>query len=95
MEEDTALNDHIPLQVEALDKPSGLSGPVSSPVQFSSIQGLSRVQLFVTPCTAAHQASLSITNFQSLPTESLTCKKGVITYLPTLKSSSVHRLISA
>ena len=33
-----------------------------SSVQFS----LSRVQLFVTPWTAAHQASLSITNFQSL-----------------------------
>ena len=36
VEEDTALNDHFPLQVEALDKPSGLSGPVSSPVQFNS-----------------------------------------------------------
>ena len=32
----------------------------------SSIQSLSRVQLFVTPWTAACQASLSITNFQSL-----------------------------
>ena len=35
-------------------------------VQFSSVQLLSRVQLFVTPWTAAHQASLSITNCQSL-----------------------------
>ena len=35
--------------------------------QFSSVQSLSRVQLFVTPWTAAHQASLSITNSQSLP----------------------------
>ena len=34
--------------------------------QFSSVQLLSRVQLFVTPWTAAHQASLSITNSQSL-----------------------------
>ena len=33
------------------------------PVQFSS---LSRVQLFATPWTAVHQASLSITNSQSL-----------------------------
>ena len=32
----------------------------------SSVQSLSRVQLFVTPWTAAHQASLSITNSQSL-----------------------------
>jgi len=36
-------------------------------VMFSqSVQSLSCVQLFVTPWTAAHQASLSITNFQSL-----------------------------
>ena len=35
-------------------------------VQFSSIQSLSNVQLFVTPWTAAHQASLSITNSWSL-----------------------------
>ena len=32
-----------------------------------SVQLLSRVQLFVTPWTAAHQASLSITNSWSLP----------------------------
>ena len=30
------------------------------------VQSLSRVQLFETPCTAAHQASLSITNSQNL-----------------------------
>ena len=35
-------------------------------VQFSSVQSLSCVQLFVTPWTAAHQASLSIANSQSL-----------------------------
>ena len=34
-------------------------------VQFSSVQSLSRVQLFVTPCIAACQASLSITNSRS------------------------------
>ena len=33
--------------------------------QFSSVQALSRVQLFVTPWIAALQASLSITNSQS------------------------------
>ena len=33
---------------------------------FSSVQSLSRVRLFVTPWTAAHQASLSITNSRSL-----------------------------
>ena len=36
-------------------------------VQFSSVQSLSRVQLFATPCTTACQASLSITNSQSSP----------------------------
>ena len=35
-------------------------------VQFSSVQLLSRVRLFATPWIAAHQASLSITNSQSL-----------------------------
>ena len=37
-------------------------------VQFSSVQWLSRVQLFATPWTAACLASLSITNSQSPPT---------------------------
>ena len=36
-------------------------------IQFSSVQSLSRVQPFETPWTAAHQASLSVTNSQSLP----------------------------
>ena len=35
--------------------------------QFSSVQSLSRVQLFVTPWTVARQASLSITNSWSPP----------------------------
>ena len=34
--------------------------------QFSSVQLLSHVQLFVTPWTAAHKASLSITNSRNL-----------------------------
>ena len=34
---------------------------------FSSVQSPSRVRLFVTPWTAAHHASLSITSSQSLP----------------------------
>ena len=36
-------------------------------VQFSSVQSLSHVQFFVTPWTAARQASLSISNGRSLP----------------------------
>ena len=40
--------------------------PSCSLYQFSSVQSLSRVQLFVTPKSAARQASLSTTNSQSL-----------------------------
>ena len=43
------------------------SGRVSIVVQFSSVQLLSHVRLFVTPWTAACQASLSITNSRRLP----------------------------
>ena len=35
-------------------------------VQFSSVQSFNCIQLFAAPWTAAHQASLSITNSQSL-----------------------------
>ena len=35
------------------------------PIQFSSVQSLSRVRLFATPWIATHQASLSITNSRS------------------------------
>ena len=37
-----------------------------SSVQFSSVQSLSCIGLFAAPWTVAHQASLPITNFQSL-----------------------------
>ena len=36
-------------------------------LHFSSVESLSCVRLFATPWTAAHQATLSITNSQSLP----------------------------
>ena len=39
---------------------------MGSQVQYSSVQSISCVRLFVTPWTAAHQASLSITNSRSL-----------------------------
>ena len=39
----------------------------SGGLQSSSVQSLSRVQLFATPWTTAHQASLSISNSWSLP----------------------------
>ena len=40
---------------------------MSVSVQFSSVQSLSRVQLFATPWIAASQASVSITNSRSSP----------------------------
>ena len=46
-------------------EPSAFSA--SSTIQFSSVQSLSHVRLFVTPRTEARQASLSITNSRSSP----------------------------
>ena len=39
---------------------------LNTPILFSSVQSLSHVQLFATPWTVSHQASLSITNSWSL-----------------------------
>ena len=41
--------------------------PYNNLANFSSVQSLNHVWLFVTPWTAARQASLSITNSRSLP----------------------------
>ena len=57
-------------------------------VQCSSVQSLSRVQLFVTPWTAARQASLSISNCRSPPkhmsTESVMPSNHLILCCPIL-----------
>ena len=61
--------------------------------RFSSVQSLSRVQLFVTPWIAAHQASLSITNSLSLlklmPIESVMPSSHLILCRPLLLLSPV------
>ena len=61
--------------------------------QFSSIQSLSCVQLFVTPWTTACQASLSITSSQSLPTlmsiELVMPSNHLILYCPLLLLPSI------
>ena len=61
--------------------------------QFSSVQSLSYVQLFVTPWTAAHQASLSITNSWSLlkliSIESMMPSNHLILCRPLLLSPSI------
>ena len=46
--------------------------------QFSSVQSLTRVRLFVTPWMAAHQASLPITNSWSSP--KLMCTESVMPF---------------
>ena len=51
---------------ESLSLSLNLKAPGKCLVKFSSVQSLSHVRLFVTPWTAARQASLSITNSQSL-----------------------------
>ena len=70
--------------------PSAHSGYLS---QFSSVQLLSRVRLFETPWTAARQASLSITNSQSLhklmSIESVMPSNHLILCLPLLLSPSI------
>ena len=57
-------------------------------VQFSSVQSLSRVRLFVTPWTSAREDSLSITNSRSLlklmPTESVMPSNHLILFHPLL-----------
>ena len=62
-------------------------------IEFSSVQSLSRVQLFATPWTAAHHASLSITNSRSLPkpmsTESVMPSNHLILCHPLLLLPSI------
>ena len=59
----------------------------------SSVQSLSHIRLFATPWTAARQASLSITNSQSLlklmPIESVMPSSHLILYCPLLLLPSI------
>ena len=61
--------------------------------QFTSVQSLSHVRLFVTSWTTAHQASLSITNSRSLPklmsTESVMPSNHLILCHPLLLLPSI------
>ena len=61
----------IPGNLQREDQARGIRSHGQStpwvPGQFSSVQLLSRVRLFVTPWTAGRQASLSITNSRSYP----------------------------
>ena len=54
------------LHWQAGSLPLSYQGSPTNAYQFSSVQSLSHVSLFATPWTAARQASLCITNSQSL-----------------------------
>ena len=58
--------------------------PLDHSVQFSSVQSLSRLRLLATPWTPACQASLSITNSQSPPIESVMPSNHLILCHPLL-----------
>ena len=60
---DQSLPDHTPSLIHS----EVISILILCYIQFSSVQSLSRVQLFATPWTAARQSSLSITNSRSPP----------------------------
>ena len=66
-------------------------------IYISSVQSLSHVRLFVTPWNAACQASLSITNSQSLfklmSIESVMPSNHLILYCPLLLLPSIFRSI--
>ena len=66
---------------------------MSTSVQFSSVQSLSRVRLFATPWTAARQASLFFTNFRSslrlMSIESVIPSNHLILCLPFLLLPSI------
>ena len=66
---------------------------IVSPNQFGSVQSLSSVRIFATPRTAARQASLSITNSQSLlklmSIESAMPSNRLILYHPLLLPPSI------
>ena len=71
---------------------------IRSCFQFTSVQSLSRVRLFMTPWTAARQASLSITNSQSwlklLSIESVMPSNHLILCRPLLLLPSIFPSIS-
>ena len=67
---------------------------LSDRLKFSSVQSLSRVQLFVTPWTAPHQASLSITSstqslLKLMSIESVMPSNHLILCRPLLLPSSI------
>ena len=71
--------------------------PLSSETCITLVQSFSRVQLFDTPWTLAHQASLSITNsgslFRLMSIESVMPSNHLILYHPLLLPSIFHSIM--
>ena len=61
---------------------------------FSSVQSLSRVRLFATPWTAAHQASLSITNSCPLVSDAIQPSHPLFSPSPLAFNLSQHQIFS-
>ena len=82
---------HMPFPISCSHCLSDFPSISQTSVQFSSVQSLSHVWLFTTPWTAACQASLSITNSQSLlkltSIKSVMPSNHLILYRPLLLSS--------
>ena len=62
----STVRDHMDLEIRQTLFPFFIENAVESETGFSSVQLFSCVQLLAIPWTAAHQASLSITNSWSL-----------------------------
>ena len=83
------------VKVRAVERQARGGLPSSITWDVFVVQLLSRVQLFVTPWTAARQASLSITNFQSLPKlmsiESVMPSNHLILWYPSLPTFNLSQ----
>ena len=89
--------DSCPVKLCVLKREDLIKSFVAMVQGFSSVQSLSHLQLFVTPWTAARQASLSITNSQSLlklmSIESVMPSNHLILYHPLLLLPSIFPII--
>ena len=92
------LKDMLTWQQEIWNYKMRRFGILRNTSQFSSVQSLSRVWLFVTPWTAARQASLSITNswslFKLMSIESVMPSNHLILCCPLLLPPSIFPSIS-
>ena len=89
---------YLQIHLLPMETPQKTKFPTPPKAMFSSIQSFSHVWVFATPWTAAHQASLSIINSQSLlklrSIELVMPPNHLILWCPLLLSPSKKRAIS-